>query len=84
MQPDMDPSNFGVDEHGNTVLMDFGEIAMLPESLAAYVLLSNDGLAVIARSLGLSNSNVASMTVISSCLWMVSDSKLGAVIYVVY
>ncbi len=78
MQPDMDPSNFGVDEHGNTVLMDFGEIAMLPESFAAYTLSSNDNLAVIARSLGLSRSpNVASMAVISSCLWMVSDPKLG-------
>ncbi len=77
MQPDMDPSNFGVDEHGNTVLMDFGEIAMLPESFAAYTLSYN--LAVIARSLGLSRSpNVASMAVISSCLWMVSDGKLGA------
>ncbi|KZP06660.1 hypothetical protein FIBSPDRAFT_876331 [Athelia psychrophila] len=75
MQPDMDPSNFGVDEHGNTVLMDFAEIAMLPESFAAYMLSSNDSL---ASSLGLSKSfNVASMAVISSCLWMVADSKLG-------
>ncbi|KZP15618.1 hypothetical protein FIBSPDRAFT_921082 [Athelia psychrophila] len=75
MQPDMDPSNFGVDEHGNTVLMDFAEIAILPESFAAYMLSSNDSL---ASSLGLSKSfNVASMAVISSCLWMVADSKLG-------
>ena len=52
----MDPSNFGVDEHGNTVLVDFGDIAMLPESFAAYALSSCDNL--IARSLGLSrNSN---------------------------
>ncbi|KAF8657965.1 hypothetical protein AX16_002126, partial [Volvariella volvacea WC 439] len=29
MQPDMHPSNFGVDEHGNTVLMDFGEFQSL-------------------------------------------------------
>jgi hypothetical protein len=33
MQNDVHPSNFGVDEHGNTVLMDFEEMAMLPESL---------------------------------------------------
>lgn len=79
MQPDMDPSNFGVDEHGNTVLMDFGEIAMLPESFVAYTLSSNDNLTVITRSLGLlRSSNVASMAIISSCLWMVSDRKLGA------
>lgn len=51
---------------------------MLPESFAAYTLFSDNGLAVIAKSLGLSkSSNVASMGVIS-CLWMVSDSKLGA------
>ncbi|KAF8222048.1 hypothetical protein L208DRAFT_1324613, partial [Tricholoma matsutake] len=68
---------FGVDKHRNMVLMDFGEIVMLLESFAAYALPSNNSLAVIARSLGLLNSNVASMTVISSCLWMVSDSKLG-------
>lgn len=32
MQDDMHPSNFGVDEHEKTVLVDFGAIAMLPES----------------------------------------------------
>ncbi|KZP06658.1 hypothetical protein FIBSPDRAFT_1053428 [Athelia psychrophila] len=75
MQADMHPSNFGVDEHGNTVLMDFAQIAMLPESFAAYMLPSNGSL---ARSLGLSrSSNTASMAVISSCLWMVADTKLG-------
>lgn len=78
MQPDMDPNNFGVDEHGNMVFMDFGEVAMLPESFVAYTLCSKDSFAISARSLGLSwSSNVASMAVISSLLWMVADSTLG-------
>lgn len=77
MQPDMDPGNFGVDERGNTVLMDFGEIAMLPESFAAFTLSNHH--AALATSLGLSSSsNAASMTRISSFLWMVYDPTLGA------
>ncbi|KDQ59787.1 hypothetical protein JAAARDRAFT_46414 [Jaapia argillacea MUCL 33604] len=76
MQPDMHPSNFGVDEHGNTVLMDFGEIAMLPESFVAYTLLKSH--AALAASLGLSrSSNVASMARISSFLWIVADPTFG-------
>lgn len=80
MQPDVDASNFGVDEHGNTVLMDFGDIAMLPESFAASTYRSSDNnLGAITKSLGLSgNANTASMAVISSVLWMVGNPKLGA------
>ncbi|KAF9801286.1 hypothetical protein IEO21_10149 [Rhodonia placenta] len=80
-QPDMHPSNFGVDEHGNMVLMDFGEIAMLPESFVAFTLAQNESQAAIAtaRSIGLSrSSNIASIAVISSVLWMIADPTLGA------
>lgn len=78
MQDDMHPSSFGVDEHEKTVLVDFGAIAMLPESFAAYTLSSNN-LTAIASFGGLSKSpNVASMAAISSCLWTVSDAKLSA------
>ncbi|KAK0194720.1 hypothetical protein F5146DRAFT_448792 [Armillaria mellea] len=77
MQPDMHHSNFGIDEDGNTVLMDFGDIAMLPESFAAYTLSSNRH-AALATFLGLSRSSkVASMARISSFLWIASDAKLG-------
>ncbi|KAF8887909.1 hypothetical protein CPB85DRAFT_1566587 [Mucidula mucida] len=63
MQADMDSSNFGVDEHGNTVLMDFQDVGVLPESFVAYTL-SED----MITALGLS---------ILPCLWMVGDPSLG-------
>ncbi|KIO27483.1 hypothetical protein M407DRAFT_23297 [Tulasnella calospora MUT 4182] len=37
-QSDMDPSNFGVDAAGRSVILDPGEIGWLPESLALYTL----------------------------------------------
>ncbi|KIO27451.1 hypothetical protein M407DRAFT_23270 [Tulasnella calospora MUT 4182] len=37
-QSDMDPSNFGVDAAGQSVILDPGEIGWLPESLALYML----------------------------------------------
>ena len=78
-QPDIDASNFGVDEHGNTVLLDFGDIALLPESFVAYTMSSNKRLAAIAESSGSSaSSNLASMAVISHRLWMTFDPRLGA------
>ena len=55
MQPDMDPSNFDAGEHENTVLVDIWEIAMLPESFAAYALFSNNNL---ADSLGVFSSSM--------------------------
>lgn len=77
-QSDMDDSNFGVDEHGRTVLMDFSEIGMLPESFVAYTLSLDKKFDPIAASLGLSgNSNLASMAAISSCLWITANPKLG-------
>ena len=76
-QSDMDDSNFGVDEHGRTVLMDFCEIGLLPETFIAFTL-SSKKLYPIAASLGLSgNSNLASMAAIAYCVRMVSDPKLG-------
>jgi len=76
MQPTTDPRNFCIDEHGNTVLVDFGHIAVLPESFAVHTMGSNNP---IAESLGLSrNSNTASMSRIASVLGMIGDPKLGA------
>ena len=37
-QSDMDPSNFGVDQHGKTVLIHFGEIGLLPETFVAHIM----------------------------------------------
>ena len=76
-QSDMDDSNFGVDEHGRTVLMDFSKIGMLPETLVAYMLSKDD-----AACLGLSgNSNLAStrasMAMIAQYLAMVANPELG-------
>ena len=77
-QSDMDDSNFGVDENGRTVLMDFNEVGLLPETFVAHTLSSEKKLRPIAASLGLSgNSNLASMAAIARCLGMVSNPKLG-------
>ncbi|KDR78625.1 hypothetical protein GALMADRAFT_63963, partial [Galerina marginata CBS 339.88] len=77
-QSDMDGSNFGVDEHRRTVLMDFSEIGLLPEIFIAYMLFSDSKHGPIAASFGLSgNSNLASMAAIAHCLGMVADPKLG-------
>src|SRR6266404_5293728 len=75
-QSDMDNSNFGVDEHGTTVLMDFSKIGLLPETFVAFTLSSDDKLDPITASLGLSdNSNLTSMAAITQCLAMVSNPK---------
>lgn len=77
-QSDMDNSNFGVDEHGRTVLMDFGEVGVLPETFIASTLCSKKH-ASIAASLGLlNNSNLKTMAVIRHLLWMLSDPRPGA------
>ncbi|KIO05616.1 hypothetical protein M404DRAFT_999746 [Pisolithus tinctorius Marx 270] len=77
-QSDMHDSNFGVDEHGRTVLMDFNTIGLLPETFVAFTLCSDDKLRAIAASLGLSgNSNLASMAAICCCLWMASNPTFG-------
>ncbi|KAH8979489.1 hypothetical protein EDB86DRAFT_2814548 [Lactarius hatsudake] len=76
-QSDMNDSNFGVDENGRTVLTDFSEVGLLPETFVAHTL-SSGKLRPIAASLGLSsNSNLVSMAAITQCLGMVSNPRLG-------
>jgi len=77
-QSDMHPSNFGVDQHGKTVLLDFAEIGLLPETFVAYTMSSEKRLAPIAIALSLSASPNTSMAAISSLLWMAATPKLGA------
>jgi hypothetical protein len=76
MQPDMDLGNFGVDDDGSTVVLNFAEIAVLPECFAAYTL-SYKTLAPIAKSLGLwGNPNVTPMAAISRVLRVMGDRDL--------
>jgi len=75
-QSDVDDSNFGVDEHGRTVLMDFDTVGLLPETFVAYTLSSGN----IANSDSITasgNPNLATMGAIAQCLCMVSNPKLG-------
>ena len=77
-QSDMDDSNFGLDENGRTVLMDFSEIGLLPDTFVAHTLSSDKKFDPIIASLGLSgNSNRDSMAAIAQCLRMVANPKLG-------
>jgi hypothetical protein len=48
-QSDMYVSNFSVDECGNTVLLDFGQIGRLPLSFAKYTMKSGGDGSFIAR-----------------------------------
>jgi ABC1 atypical kinase-like domain len=79
-QADMHYTNFGVDEQGKTVLLDFGAIAFLPESFARFAFSSKEFDPII-KSLGLSGSNMAAMCEIAGVLGMTSDPKLGASAY---
>lgn len=75
-QSDMDDSNFGVDEHGRTVLMHFSDVGVLPESFVAYTLKNKHG--PIAASFSLSgDSKLPSMGAIAHCLWMVANPMFG-------
>jgi predicted unusual protein kinase regulating ubiquinone biosynthesis (AarF/ABC1/UbiB family) len=77
-QSDMNLSNFGVNEQGKTVVMDFGKIGVLPETFVAHMMSTNDdSLAPIVSSLGLSNDSNASMARIRWYLGMVVNPKLG-------
>jgi len=76
-QSNMVLSNFGVDEQGKTVLMEFGEIGLLPETFVAYAVSSHHSLAPISRSLGLSNGSNASMARVCGYFGMISDPKLS-------
>ncbi|KAH9977051.1 hypothetical protein BGW80DRAFT_831527 [Lactifluus volemus] len=75
-QSDMHPSNFGVDQNGKTVLMDFAEIGLLPETFVAHTMFSEKRLVPIAIALGLSDSSIVPMTAVSSLLWMVANPTL--------
>ena len=77
-QSDMDDSNFGIDERGRTVLMDFSDIGLLPQTFVAYTLASDKKYDPIVASLGLSgNPNLVSMAAVARCLQTVSDPKFG-------
>ncbi|KAF8347169.1 hypothetical protein F5887DRAFT_49076 [Amanita rubescens] len=80
-QSDMHISNFGVDECGNTVLLDFGAIGRLPLSFAKYTMGSGGDGSFIASVANIlrwpDNSNLDSMARVSYCLWMASNPKLG-------
>ncbi|KAI0028702.1 hypothetical protein K488DRAFT_89467 [Vararia minispora EC-137] len=77
VQSDMDVSNFDVDDAGRTVLMDFGAVGWLPESLAALTLGSDKRLKPAAEALGLSGSaKVETLARISSRLKILSDPTL--------
>ncbi|KAG9016049.1 hypothetical protein FRB90_003712 [Tulasnella sp. 427] len=75
-QSDMDSSNFGLDEQGKTVLLDFAEIGWLPATFVAHTL-SSPGFARTLAALGLSNKSNVSMSSISSVLQMMAYPKLG-------
>jgi hypothetical protein len=70
----MHPSNFGVDQHGKTVLLDFAEIWLFPETFVAYTIFSEKHLAPIAIALRLSASSDGSMPALFSNLWMVGQT----------
>lgn len=78
-QSDMDDSNFGVDEHGRTVLMNFREVGVLPETFVVFTL----GKAhPVVESLGLSsNSNGYSMAVICASLCTSANTHFGTSAY---
>lgn len=75
----MDVFNFGGDEDGKTVMMDFNfAVGLLAETFVAHTLSLNSKFDPIAASLGLlGNSNLVSMAEIAYCLGMISDPKLG-------
>ena len=76
-QSDMDLSNFGMDENGKTVLMDFGDVGLLPETFVAYTMSADRARAPIAASLGLSYDSIGSMAAIAWFMWMSCDPTFG-------
>jgi len=77
-QSDMHPSNFGVDQHGKMVLMDFADIGLLSETLVEYTMYSEERLAPIATALNLSGGPNDSMVALSS---LVVSPNLSASTY---
>jgi hypothetical protein len=72
--------NFGVDKFGDTVLLDFGQIGRLPLSFVKHIMGSDEiFISSVANLLCLPDSlNMNSMARVSGCLWMTSDTTLGA------
>ncbi|KAJ7292646.1 hypothetical protein C8J57DRAFT_1428746 [Mycena rebaudengoi] len=79
-QSDMRVRNFGVDKFGDTVLLDFGQIGRLPLSFVKHIMGSDEiFISSVANLLCLPDSpNMNSMARVSGCLWMTSDTTLGA------
>ena len=74
-------NHFGVDEEGNTVMMGLGNISLLPETFARYILVSA-GFATLADTLGLSGAtHMAAMARIAHNLGMSGGSNLGVLIF---
>ena len=76
-QSNIDLSNFGVDEQDKTVLMNFRDIGVLPETFVAYTMPTHGSLAPMASSLGLLNDSDATLARIRWYLGMVADDTLG-------
>lgn len=74
LQADINASNFGVDEQGNTVLMDFGDVSLLPETFTRLTYSANIGDTVALKC----SANMESMSKISYALGMTVDPELGA------
>ncbi|KAF9482653.1 hypothetical protein BDN70DRAFT_801158 [Pholiota conissans] len=79
-QPDMHPSNFGVDNTGKTILLDFGSVGLLPISLARATMFSDDALvSSAAMFLGWPSADQGyAIAKIGTILWMTSPPSLGA------
>lgn len=80
-QGDVNTSNFGVDDEGRTVLLDFAEIALLPATLVAFTLGGPEFapvLAALGLGLGLSHESGYAMASIRYILHMMGNGTLGA------
>ncbi|KAL7922621.1 hypothetical protein ACQKWADRAFT_291946 [Trichoderma austrokoningii] len=75
-QGDIDDSNFGLDDEGRTVLLDFADIGLVPATFVAFTLAS-PAFASTRAALGLSNEQSVSMAYIRSVLHMAANPELG-------
>lgn len=82
-QSDMDDSNFGIDEKGRTVLLDFESIGLVPATLILSTLFRDPTLRPVLASLldtlelAGQISSLKSLAAIRNSLWMVADPKLA-------
>lgn len=68
----MHDSNFGVDEHGRTVVMDFRDVGVLPETFVASMLGKSSSTLKALRIIG--DSNGHSMAAIRASVWTASQT----------